>query len=82
MDSEEAMINKLKQACGYEFTRKLHQMDTDVSVSADGSNKLNPSSETKTRGEMRGLVSTYMSFRQVHGLSLRLLHPHLQFPKS
>lgn len=54
MDSEEAVINKLKQACGYEFTRKLHQMATDVSVSADGSNKLNPSSETKTRGEMRG----------------------------
>uniref|UniRef100_A0A672QUZ8 Cullin-2 n=1 Tax=Sinocyclocheilus grahami TaxID=75366 RepID=A0A672QUZ8_SINGR len=26
MDSEEAMINKLKQACGYEFTSKLHRM--------------------------------------------------------
>lgn len=42
MDTEEAVINKLKQACGYEFTRKLHQMDTDLSVSADVSNKLNP----------------------------------------
>lgn len=35
MDAEEAMINKLKQACGYEFTSKLHRMFTDVSVSAD-----------------------------------------------
>ncbi|KAM7318149.1 hypothetical protein ACRRTK_022886 [Alexandromys fortis] len=30
MDSEEAVINKLKQACGYEFTRKLDHMATDV----------------------------------------------------
>ncbi|UYV76581.1 CUL2 [Cordylochernes scorpioides] len=35
MDSEEAMINKLKQACGYEFTSKLHRMFTDMSVSND-----------------------------------------------
>ncbi|CAL1289547.1 unnamed protein product [Larinioides sclopetarius] len=35
MDAEEAMINKLKQACGYEFTSKLHRMFTDVSVSTD-----------------------------------------------
>ncbi|XP_054709882.1 cullin-2-like [Uloborus diversus] len=35
MDAEEAMINKLKQACGYEFTSKLHRMFTDVSVSVD-----------------------------------------------
>nr|XP_005994880.1 PREDICTED: cullin-2 isoform X2 [Latimeria chalumnae] len=39
MDSEEAMINKLKQACGYEFTSKLHRMYTDMSVSADLNNK-------------------------------------------
>ncbi|MBZ3885669.1 Cullin-2 [Sciurus carolinensis] len=38
MDSEEAMINKLKQACGYEFTSKLHRMYTDMSVSADLNN--------------------------------------------
>lgn len=30
MDAEEAMINKLKQACGYEFTSKLHRMFTDI----------------------------------------------------
>ncbi|KAJ1073618.1 hypothetical protein K5549_021452, partial [Capra hircus] len=41
MDSEEAMINKLKQACGYEFTSKLHRMNTDMSVSADLNNKFN-----------------------------------------
>ena len=41
MDSEEAMTNKLKQACGYEFTSKLHRMYTDMSVSADLNNKFN-----------------------------------------
>ncbi|XP_028290094.1 cullin-2-like isoform X2 [Gouania willdenowi] len=41
MDSEEAMINKLKQTCGYEFTSKLHRMYTDMSVSADLNNKFN-----------------------------------------
>lgn len=41
MDAEEAMINRLKQACGYEFTNKLHRMFTDISVSADLNNKFN-----------------------------------------
>jgi len=35
MDSEESMINKLKQACGHEFTSKLHRMLTDIKVSND-----------------------------------------------
>ena len=35
MDAEELMINRLKQACGYEFTNKLHRMFTDMSVSSD-----------------------------------------------
>lgn len=35
MDAEEIMITRLKQACGYEFTNKLHRMFTDISVSAD-----------------------------------------------
>ncbi|XP_050305798.1 cullin-2 [Anthonomus grandis grandis] len=39
MDLEEGMINRLKQACGYEFTCKLHRMFTDMSVSADLNNK-------------------------------------------
>uniref|UniRef100_A0A1A9ZVV0 Cullin-2 n=1 Tax=Glossina pallidipes TaxID=7398 RepID=A0A1A9ZVV0_GLOPL len=41
MDAEEAMINRLKQACGYEFTNKLHRMFTDISLSADLNNKFN-----------------------------------------
>lgn len=39
MDAEEGMINRLKQACGYEFTSKLHRMFTDMSVSTDLNNK-------------------------------------------
>jgi len=35
MDCEESMINKLKQACGHEFTSKLHRMFTDIRVSGD-----------------------------------------------
>jgi cullin 2 len=35
MESEEAMINKLKNACGYEFTSKLHRMFTDIKLSDD-----------------------------------------------
>ncbi|XP_014262650.1 cullin-2 [Cimex lectularius] len=41
MDAEESMINRLKQACGYEFTNKLHRMFTDMSVSNDLNNKFN-----------------------------------------
>lgn len=41
MDSEEAMINRLKQACGYEYTSKLHRMFTDMSVSSDLNQKFN-----------------------------------------
>lgn len=41
MEAEEAMINRLKQACGYEFTNKLHRMFTDISLSADLNNKFN-----------------------------------------
>uniref|UniRef100_A0A1I7TM21 Cullin-2 n=1 Tax=Caenorhabditis tropicalis TaxID=1561998 RepID=A0A1I7TM21_9PELO len=33
MDAEELMINKLKQACGYEFTSKLSRMFTDIGLS-------------------------------------------------
>lgn len=32
---------RLKQACGYEFTNKLHRMFTDMSVSNDLNNKFN-----------------------------------------
>ncbi|EFO86912.1 hypothetical protein GCK72_010370 [Caenorhabditis remanei] len=35
MDAEELMINKLKQACGYEFTSKLSRMFTDIGLSQE-----------------------------------------------
>lgn len=43
MDAEELMINKLKQACGYEFTNKLHRMFTDMNVSAGLQDEFNTS---------------------------------------
>ena len=46
MDSEENMINRLKQACGYEFTNKLHRMFTDMSLSQDLNDKFNQSLKT------------------------------------
>jgi len=39
MDTEEAMINRLKQACGYEFTSKFHRMFTDITLADDLNNK-------------------------------------------
>uniref|UniRef100_A0A8C6QCP0 Cullin family profile domain-containing protein n=1 Tax=Nannospalax galili TaxID=1026970 RepID=A0A8C6QCP0_NANGA len=44
----EAMINKLNQACGFEFTSKVHWMYTDMSVSADLKISSTILSETKT----------------------------------
>ncbi|XP_048579540.1 cullin-2 [Nematostella vectensis] len=35
MDAEEAMISRLKHACGYEYTNRLHRMFTDMSISSD-----------------------------------------------
>ncbi|KAK3750420.1 hypothetical protein QZH41_016979, partial [Actinostola sp. cb2023] len=35
MDAEEAMISRLKYACGYEYTNRLHRMFTDMSISSD-----------------------------------------------
>jgi len=39
MDIEEAMINRLKQACGYEFTSKFHRMFTDILTAEDLNSK-------------------------------------------
>lgn len=47
MEAEESMINKLKNACGYEFTSKLHRMYTDVKLSDD----LNDNFHTWAKGE-------------------------------
>ncbi|XP_041365909.1 cullin-2-like [Gigantopelta aegis] len=46
MDAEEAMINRLKQACGYEFTNKLHRMFTDMTISNDLNTKFSDSLRT------------------------------------
>ncbi|XP_065323897.1 cullin-2-like isoform X1 [Gordionus sp. m RMFG-2023] len=35
LDAEENMINKLKTACGYDFTNKLYRMFTDIKLSKD-----------------------------------------------
>lgn len=37
----QAMTSILQQACGYEFTNKLHRMFTDVTLSAELSTKFN-----------------------------------------
>ena len=34
-DSESNMIQKLKEACGYEYTSKLQRMFTDIGLSKD-----------------------------------------------
>ncbi len=34
-DSESSMINKLKEACGFEYTSKLQKMFTDMGISKD-----------------------------------------------
>lgn len=47
MDAEEAMINRLKQACGYEFTNKLHRMFTDVNLSNDLNTKFGAVSKSE-----------------------------------
>jgi cullin 2 len=41
MYAEEIMINRLRIACGYEFTNKFHRMFTDISVSEGLKEKFN-----------------------------------------
>ncbi|KAG7210335.1 hypothetical protein KM043_011873 [Ampulex compressa] len=55
MDAEEAMIDRLKQACGYEFTNKLHRMFTDMSVSADLNAKFTASLRESGRENQLGI---------------------------
>ncbi|KAG6918745.1 hypothetical protein DXG01_011936 [Tephrocybe rancida] len=38
-DSEDSMLQKLKEACGYEYTRKLQRMFMDMSLSQDLTNQ-------------------------------------------
>ncbi|OAD55361.1 Cullin-2 [Eufriesea mexicana] len=55
MDAEESMIDRLKQACGYEFTNKLHRMFTDMSVSADLNAKFTTSLRKGDRENQLGI---------------------------
>lgn len=41
IDAEEAMISRMKQSCGYEYTHKFHRMFTDMSISSDLNAKFN-----------------------------------------
>lgn len=41
MYMEEAMINRLKNVCGYDFTSKLHRMFNDIRLSTDLNSKFN-----------------------------------------
>ncbi|VVC31679.1 Cullin, N-terminal,Cullin, conserved site,Cullin repeat-like-containing domain,Cullin homology,Cullin [Cinara cedri] len=59
MDGEEGMINKLKQACGYEFTNKLHRMFTDIRVS-EGLNAKFHNEFLKTGEELNISFSMYV----------------------
>lgn len=43
MYAEENMINRLRHACGYEFTNKFHRMFTDMNVSEDLNEKFSTS---------------------------------------
>ncbi|XP_005109508.1 cullin-2 [Aplysia californica] len=61
MDAEESMITRLKQACGYEFTNKLHRMFTDVSVSADHVN--NFTTYLRSKNESLGINFNILVFQ-------------------
>lgn len=50
-DAEEAMISKLKQCCGYEYTSKLQQMFTDIKLSTEINSKFR---KTEVGGSMVG----------------------------
>jgi cullin 2 len=50
MDAEEAMVGRLKLACVYEFTNKLHRMLTDMSVSSDLNNRFNQMNDVSVLG--------------------------------
>ncbi|XP_050536894.1 cullin-2 [Daktulosphaira vitifoliae] len=60
MDGEEGMINKLKQACGYEFTNKLHRMFTDIRVSEGLNTKFHNEFLPTSGGELNVTFSMYV----------------------
>lgn len=65
--------SSLQQACGYEFTSKLHRMYTDMSVSADLNNKFNNFIKTQETVVDLG-ISFQIYVLQVSRTPLRLKH--------
>jgi len=61
MDFEEMMINKMKEACGYEFTSKFSRMYTDISVSASATERFN---EHLNQGDIKLEVPTSVMILQ------------------
>lgn len=60
MDCEEAMINKLKLACGYEFTNKFHRMLTDIKISAGLNDKFHCEFVKKDNIDLGELISVFI----------------------
>jgi len=72
MDLEEAMINRLKQACGYEFTNKFHRMFTDITVAEDLNGKFTSflkSSNTEVRAPWHKSSTKGISFWLIHSFA-------------
>ncbi|KAG6841967.1 hypothetical protein C0991_004458 [Blastosporella zonata] len=51
-DSEDSMLQKLREACGYEYTRKLQRMFMDMSLSQDLTNQFKTRMQQLHDGDM------------------------------
>merc|ERR1712141_18250 len=67
-DSEANMISKLKQACGYDYTHKLHQMYRDYGISKGLNEKFKTHMATTSKKfidfEIQVLTSGFWPFQQ------------------
>lgn len=70
-----SLFSDLQQACGYEFTSKLHRMYTDMSVSADLNNKFNNFIKTQETVVDLG-ISFQIYVLQVRQRVIETTHPH------
>ncbi|QQP57028.1 Cullinlike [Caligus rogercresseyi] len=76
MDLEEGMINRLKQACGYEFTNKFHRMFTDISLAEDLNNNQNGLCPLAIPIELEKTVQMYKELLEATKMSEE------QFPRN
>ncbi|ORZ35426.1 Cullin [Catenaria anguillulae PL171] len=60
MDAEETMINKLKEACGFEYTQKLQRMFTDMGLSKDINSDFQKKMAASATGASDDLVDFYV----------------------